>query len=199
MLSGDRDRTAMAHSLLLSLPGTPIFVAGDEIGMGDYLSFSERNPVRTPIHWGDAPNAGVSTADPEELVRPVIEVGEFGYDRVNVDAQRADSDSLLHRIVRLIRARDEHAGAQARPSRGRRRRSGERVRSPLRVGGGSVDCLHDLGTEETTVGLPGAGGTKAGTGPTTAGAGPGDETRGVRGGAATLDRYEYCWVRYGRP
>jgi hypothetical protein len=29
MLSGDRDRTAMAHSLLLSLPGTPIFVAGD--------------------------------------------------------------------------------------------------------------------------------------------------------------------------
>jgi maltose alpha-D-glucosyltransferase/alpha-amylase len=191
MLEGDRDRIAMAHSLVFSLPGTPILVAGDEIGMGDELSLAGRNPVRTPIHWGDAPSAGFSTADPDELVRPVIEDGEFGYDRVNVDAQRADADSLLHRIVRLVRARDELPALK----RGRHSVLDDGPESVFahryEWGDGSVDCLHNLGTGTATVELPGAEGDDRGVRVA------GDAA--LRDGEATLDRYEYCWVRYGRP
>ncbi|MFC6725408.1 alpha-amylase family protein, partial [Halobium palmae] len=160
MLEGDRDRIAMAHSLVFSLPGTPILVAGDEIGMGDELSLPGRNPVRTPIHWGDAPNAGFSTADPEDLVRPLVEDGEFGYDRVNVDAQRPDPDSLLNRIASLIRARDELPSLK--------RGNHELVDVDADAvfchryewEGETVVCAHNLGTEEVRVDLPVDGGVR---------------------------------------
>ena len=50
--------------LQFTLPGTPVLRYGDEIGMGDDLSLPERNAVRTPMQWSDAPNAGFSTAQP---------------------------------------------------------------------------------------------------------------------------------------
>ena len=42
-------------------------------------------------------------APPDELVRPVITDGEFGYEKVNVTAQRHDPDSLLAWFERMIR------------------------------------------------------------------------------------------------
>ena len=107
MLDGDPDRIELAHSLLFSLPGTPILVSGDEIGMGEDLSLGGRNPVRTPMHWSNEPNGGFSTADEEELVRPVVDEGAFGYENVNVAAQRTNPDSLLNRMSRLIHAYKE--------------------------------------------------------------------------------------------
>lgn len=107
MLGGDRDRIELAYSLLYSLPGTPLLVYGDEIGMGDDLSLPGRSAVRTPMQWSDEPNAGFSEADPEELVRPVVSGGEFGYETVNVADQRGDPDSLLQWFSRLNRLRSE--------------------------------------------------------------------------------------------
>ena len=102
MLGGDRRRIEMAYSLQLTLPGTPVLRYGDEIGMGDDLSLPERNSVRTPMQWSDAPNAGFSTAESDALCRPVIGDGQFGYRKVNVTTQRRDPNSLLSWMERAI-------------------------------------------------------------------------------------------------
>ena len=106
LYAGDHDRIAMAHSLLFALPGTPALQSGDEIGMGSDLSLPEREAVRTPMQWDDSPNGGFSTADPENCYNPVIDEGEYAYDRINVAAQRDDPDSLLSRVRDLSAARD---------------------------------------------------------------------------------------------
>jgi maltose alpha-D-glucosyltransferase / alpha-amylase len=49
MLGGDRRRLELAYSLMCTLPGTPVFRYGDEIGMGDNLDLPERNCARTPM------------------------------------------------------------------------------------------------------------------------------------------------------
>src|SRR3970040_466007 len=46
MLHNDRRRMELAFSLLFSLPGTPMMQYGDEIGMGDDLSLTEREAGR---------------------------------------------------------------------------------------------------------------------------------------------------------
>ena len=98
LYDGDHDRIALAHALLLSLPGTPILLAGDEIGMGADLSLPERLAVRTPMQWTDGRNGGFSTADSEDLVRSVNDDSEFGYEEINVEDQCGNPDSLMNRI-----------------------------------------------------------------------------------------------------
>jgi maltose alpha-D-glucosyltransferase/alpha-amylase len=105
LYDGDHDRIAMAHSLLLSLPGTPIVLSGDEIGMGADLALQERFAVRTPMQWDDGENGGFSEADPEDLVLPVNDDPRFGYEVINVAAQRDDPDSLVNRVSAAIDAR----------------------------------------------------------------------------------------------
>lgn len=105
MLDGNARRLKLANSLMLTLPGTPVIWAGDEIGMGDDLSQDERNSVRTPMQWSDGRNGGFSAADPDRVVRPVIATGPFAHDRVNVAAQQRDPDSLLNWFERACRAR----------------------------------------------------------------------------------------------
>ncbi|WP_439621612.1 alpha-amylase family protein [Gemmata sp.] len=105
MLGNDRPRLELAFSLLFSLPGTPVVVYGDEIGMGDDLALDGRNAVRTPMQWDRSPNGGFSDAAPDELIRPAISKGDFGYAKVNADAQRADPRSLLNCVKGVIAAR----------------------------------------------------------------------------------------------
>ena len=108
MLDGDERRIRLAFSLLFSLPGTPMIVYGDEIGMGDDLSLDGRTAVRTPMQWSDEENAGFSDAPAEDLLAPVIDDGEFGYERVNAVDQGFDPDSLFNRIQRLVHLRKEN-------------------------------------------------------------------------------------------
>lgn len=108
MLGNDVECIELAYSLLFCLPGTPVLRYGEEIGMGDDLTLPERNSVRTPMQWSEEPNAGFSSAPPNQLLRPVISAGEYGYERVNVESQRRDPNSLLNRVERLIRLRKEH-------------------------------------------------------------------------------------------
>ena len=51
MLGGDSPRLRMAWSLTLSLPGTPVVLYGDEIGMEEDLSIEGRMSVRLPMDW----------------------------------------------------------------------------------------------------------------------------------------------------
>lgn len=107
MLNQDRRRMELAYSLMFSLPGTPILYYGEEIGMGDDLSLDERNSVRTPMQWSTDKNGGFSRADAEDLIRPVIDEGEFGYQHVNVAAQRQSRDSFLNWMKNLLHTRRE--------------------------------------------------------------------------------------------
>jgi maltose alpha-D-glucosyltransferase/alpha-amylase len=93
----------LAYALQFSLPGTPVLRYGEEIGMGEDLSLDERLAIRTPMQWSDAANAGFSSAAEKDLVRPVIDDGEYAFDNVNVDVQRHDKDSLLSWFERMLR------------------------------------------------------------------------------------------------
>ena len=73
LLGNDRARIELANSLLLTLTGSPVLYYGDEIGMGDNIWLEDRDGVRTPMQWADAPNAGFSAADPSVLHDPVID------------------------------------------------------------------------------------------------------------------------------
>lgn len=107
MLDGDERRIKLAFSLIFTLPGTPLFVYGDEIGMGDDLALNGRVAVRTPMQWSAAPNGGFSSAPPSDLVLPVISSGPFRYERINVGAQGRPPDSLLNRVQGMMAARKE--------------------------------------------------------------------------------------------
>ena len=96
MLGGDGPRLRMAWSLLLSLPGTPVMLYGDEIGMVEDLGREGRMAVRVPMEWDE------------------------------VDEQRRDDDSLLRFMSQARctsgTTRPSSAGARASCSRTSRRR-----------------------------------------------------------------------------
>jgi maltose alpha-D-glucosyltransferase/alpha-amylase len=102
---GNQRQLELAYSVMFSLPGTPVIRYGDEIGMGDDLSLKERDAVRTPMQWSDAPQAGFSSA--AKLVHPVVSKGPFSYEQLNVEAQRRDPGSLLNWTACMIRLRKE--------------------------------------------------------------------------------------------
>lgn len=104
-LLGNRRQIELAYSMMFSLPGTPVIRYGDEINMGDNLKLKERDAVRTPMHWADAPQAGFSEA--KKLVHPVINSGPYAYKHVNVDTNRRSKDSMLNWMMTLIRLRKE--------------------------------------------------------------------------------------------
>ncbi len=108
LLGNDRQRIELANSLLFTLPGSPVVYYGDEIGMGDNIWLEDRNGLRTPMQWADAPNAGFSEAPPDALYSPVVDDGTFGYRQVNVEQQAADPRSLLNRMREMIRVRKAH-------------------------------------------------------------------------------------------
>jgi maltose alpha-D-glucosyltransferase/alpha-amylase len=109
MLGGDPDRIAMALSLLLSLPGAPVLIYGDEIGMGDDLSQPDRQSVRIPMQWAAKRHGGFTTAAPSAHIQPVVSEGPFSFKAVNVADQSTDKNSLLCRVKRLIMLRREIA------------------------------------------------------------------------------------------
>jgi maltose alpha-D-glucosyltransferase/alpha-amylase len=108
MLGNDSRLLRPAYSLLFTLPGTPVLRYGEEIGMGDDLSLPERYCIRTPMQWSEEPNGGFSPAPANKLPRPVISGGEYGFERVNIELERRDPDSLLNHVERMIRLRKEH-------------------------------------------------------------------------------------------
>ncbi|HEX5434834.1 MAG TPA: maltose alpha-D-glucosyltransferase [Candidatus Angelobacter sp.] len=105
LLDNDRRKIELMNGLLMSLPGTPIIYYGDEIGMGDNVRLGDRNGVRTPMQWSGGWNAGFSSADPESLYSAIVLNPLYGYQAVNVEAQKRSAHSLLSWMRRLIEVR----------------------------------------------------------------------------------------------
>jgi alpha-glucosidase len=109
-------RARVAAALLLTLRGTPFLYYGEEIGLQNtsiprseiqdppgkrYWPFYKgRDPARTPMPWSAGPQAGFSSA------KPWLRLNADHRTR-NVEAQRADSSSVLSFYRALIRLRRE--------------------------------------------------------------------------------------------
>jgi maltose alpha-D-glucosyltransferase/alpha-amylase len=104
MLEGDRARMELLYSLLFTLPGIPVLLYGEEIGLGDDQRVEGRGAVRVAMQWTDGPGAGFTTGEPRV---PLVTDGPFGPEHVNVADQRRDAHSLLNWMERAIRARKE--------------------------------------------------------------------------------------------
>jgi alpha-glucosidase len=107
-------RAKVAAAMLLTLRGTPIIYAGEEIGMPmsrvpwrvmkdpigtNYWPLSQgRDGARTPMQWSAKRNAGFTSG------KPWLPVDSSHAER-NVEDQDTDADSLLNWYRRLIRLR----------------------------------------------------------------------------------------------
>jgi maltose alpha-D-glucosyltransferase / alpha-amylase len=100
LMGNDRRKLELMNSLLFTLPGAPVLYYGDEIGMGDNAALADRNGVRTPMQWADDVNGGFSTA--QSLYAPIMRDPDYGFQKVNVEAQMADPTSMLHTIRHMI-------------------------------------------------------------------------------------------------
>ena len=191
MLDGDRNRLELAYSLLFSLSGVPVLVSGDEIGMGEDLSLQGRNPVRLPMHWTDGANAGFSSADADELVRPVVSDGPFSYEDVNVADQRADPNSLLNRVSRLIQTRKEAPAFSRGDHRSVDVADDRAFAHVYRLDGNGILAVHNLSEESVSVSVD------VDVDPDEAFrlAGPAEFDATDDGCNVSLDGYGYCWVR----
>lgn len=105
MLNGNRQHLEMAYSFLFALPGSPLLIYGDEIGMGEDLELPGRTSVRTPMQWNAGPNGGFSSVPSKKLFRSPLLQGAFGIKKVNAESQQQDEHSLLSWMKRLVRMR----------------------------------------------------------------------------------------------
>ena len=103
MLDGDERRIEMAFALLMSLPGSPVLLYGDEVGLGDDLSLPERMAVRLPMDW-DAVQEQVTRPESlltkvSELVRARVGRRELGQGTCEaLDVQCAPVLCLVHQL-----------------------------------------------------------------------------------------------------
>lgn len=108
LLDNDKQSILLAHSIILTLPGSPVLYYGDEIGMGDDVMREDRDGVRTPMQWNASPNADFSPVDPEQLYSPPISGASFAPNFVNVEEQNKDTNSLLITLKHLLTVRQQN-------------------------------------------------------------------------------------------
>jgi maltose alpha-D-glucosyltransferase/alpha-amylase len=108
LLENDRNQYELFNALLLSLPGSAVLYYGDGIGMGDNIWLGDRDGVRTPMQWTPDRNAGFSTATPGRLYVPVNQDPVYGYQSVNVEAQRDSSTSMVNWVRTMLAVRRRH-------------------------------------------------------------------------------------------
>ncbi len=109
LLDNHTGRAQFLHAVLLSLPGSPVLYYGDEIGMGDNVYLPDRDGVRTPMQWTGDRNGGFSQGDPACVHLPPVMDPVFGYQAVNVEAQRRDPSSFLHWVRAMLALRRQRA------------------------------------------------------------------------------------------
>lgn len=109
LIEQDRATIELLHSLILSMPGTPILYYGDEILMGDNIELGDRDGVRTPMQWTPGINAGFSSSEPEKLYSPILTVPPYSYLVENVETQSLLNTSFLNWLRKLLRIRKNFA------------------------------------------------------------------------------------------
>ena len=105
LVNNGRRQMELFYGMLLSLPGSPILYYGDEIGMGDNIYLGDRDGVRTPMQWSADRNGGFSHADFAQLYLPPLMDPVYGYQSVNVEAQRRSETSMLQWLRRFVAVR----------------------------------------------------------------------------------------------
>ena len=97
-LRGDPAAAKLAAFLLLTGPGTPFLYYGEEIGM---TGTKPDERIRTPMRWtADPSTAGFTSGTPWQAL------SEDDAATVNVEAQAADTTSLLTAYRDLVRVRN---------------------------------------------------------------------------------------------
>ncbi len=99
-LKGSLPGMNLAAFLLMTLPGTPMIYYGDEIGLSNGALPKDEHK-RLPMQWDGTANAGFTTGTPWQ--KPNTD-----YTTVNVQAQSADSGSLLNWYRQLSALRQAH-------------------------------------------------------------------------------------------
>jgi alpha-glucosidase len=106
----------LTAALTLTQRGSVLLYYGEEIGMGTMPAAQlkslptgpkrpradERDGERTPMQWDSGPNAGFTKDSPWLPV-------ESGYQRYNVEREKADSDSIYSWYSKLLKLRRENA------------------------------------------------------------------------------------------
>lgn len=105
LLNNDRRKIELLHTILFSLPGTPVMYYGDEIGMGDNIYLGDRFGVRTPMQWNMSMNAGFSDANPQKLFLPIITDPVYRFESVNVATHEENPSSLMWWIKNVLAMR----------------------------------------------------------------------------------------------
>ena len=106
----DDEELKIVFAFLYSMPGVPFLYYGDEIGeryvegLASVEGGYERTGSRSPMAWDRTTNAGFSSAPKEDLY---IAQGP-SVDRVNVETEAADPDSVLNAVKEVIRVRKDH-------------------------------------------------------------------------------------------
>jgi maltose alpha-D-glucosyltransferase / alpha-amylase len=108
LLDGDRGLAELLVALLLSLPGSPVLYYGDELLMGDNVYLGDRDSVRTPMQWSPDRNAGFSKGDFAQLYLPPLMDPVYGFQSVNVEAQRRSPSSFLQWMRRMLQVRKDY-------------------------------------------------------------------------------------------
>ncbi|MFC4242989.1 alpha-amylase family glycosyl hydrolase [Gryllotalpicola reticulitermitis] len=139
-LMGDERRFRMSLSLLFALPGVPLLMYGQELGVGDDPTAPGRDAARPVMQWRPARSGGFTTGE-SDLVLPAQRDGEFDFAHVNVRDESTDDAStlVLTRRVATLRAR---AGAATKPARPRIL---PHAPSVLALNLGGCLTLHNLG------------------------------------------------------
>ena len=109
LVENDRRQAELLHSLLFTLPGTPILYYGDEIGMGDNVMLGDRDGVRTPMQWTPDRNGGFSKADFSSIYLPPSMDPVYGFTARNVESSQRDPASFLQWIRGMIGMRARHS------------------------------------------------------------------------------------------
>jgi maltose alpha-D-glucosyltransferase/alpha-amylase len=108
LVDNDRRVAELLHSILFSMPGSPVLYYGDELMMGDNIYLGDRDGVRTPMQWTPDRNAGFSRADFAQLYLPPLMDPVYGYQAVNVEAQMRNPSSFLRWMKRMLEVRRQY-------------------------------------------------------------------------------------------
>jgi maltose alpha-D-glucosyltransferase/alpha-amylase len=154
LLDNDQRRILLAHSLLFTLPGSPILYYGDEIGMGENIWLEDRNGVRTPMQWESGETAGFSEAPASSLYAPIIDDEVYGPARVNVQLQRSDPNSLLNTIRHMIAIRKKYRAFGWGAFEWKNFENEQIAAFQRTLQGGSMLAIHNLSGGKQTILLP---------------------------------------------
>ncbi len=108
LMENNRRAIELLHSMLMTLPGSPILYYGDEIGMGDNIFLGDRQGCRTPMQWTGDRNGGFSKADPSRLFLPPVMDPVYNYEGVNVEATQRIPSSFLNWLKKVVSVRKRY-------------------------------------------------------------------------------------------